>query len=198
MRKLYIADTHFFHDNVLKFDNRPYCSMDEMLEDMKRRWNENVTNADHVYIAGDIVWRMGPETERYLRTLNGNLHLIVGNHDHFIKSNNFAKRFEEIVYYKKITDTDGVHERPVIISHYYMPFYETHYYNGVLVHGHSHMTTESEYERRITADLKMAGFKMDVYNVGCTLPYMDYAPQTLEAIIKGYNRWIEQNRREDN
>lgn len=198
MRKLYISDTHFFHGNILKFDNRPYHDMNEMLDDMKRRWNQSVTNADHVYIAGDFVWRMGPEAERFLRGLNGNLHLIVGNHDRFIKSKNFAKRFEEIVLYKKMTDTDGVSERPVIISHYYIPFYDTHYYNGVLIHGHSHATAEAVFEWRITEELKTAGFKMAVYNVGCMLPYMNYAPQTLEAIIKGYDKWVEQNRREDN
>lgn len=191
MKKFYISDTHFFHDYALRFDNRPYSNMDEMLDDMMKRWNSRVSNADHVYIAGDFVWHMGPEAEAYMRKLNGNLHLIIGNHDRFIKNKRFTKRFEEIVYYKEMRDTDGEAEHPIVICHYYIPYYNTHRYHGILIHGHSHNTDESKFERSITEENRLAGFKPEIYNVGCMLPYMDYAPRTLQEIKSRYKEFSE-------
>ena len=57
----------------------------------------------------------------------------------------------------------------VILSHYYMPFYENHYYGSVLLHGHSHMSPESDLERQITANLISQGITERIYNIGCML-----------------------------
>lgn len=197
-RKLYISDLHLFHKNVTKsgknFDDRPYQDLDEMHEDLLKRWNESVTNADHVYVLGDIVWKFNSsnqeEVMRLLKAMNGNIHLITGNHD-ICKSAVFKSRFEEIVPYKKGEDTAHGTTRNVVMSHYYMPFYEKHYYNGILLHGHSHNTDESDMERAITKFLNDNSFPAEIYNVGCMYPYMNYAPKTLEQIIDGYNQWME-------
>lgn len=191
-RKLYISDLHLFHKNVTKsgknFDNRPYENIEEMNEDILRRWNGAVTNADHVYILGDMIWNFNSENQeeamRVLNTMNGNLHLILGNHDR-INSAIFKKRFEEIVHYKKITDTAFGQEKTVILSHYYIPFYESHYHDSILLHGHSHNTEEAAMERAITDSLKEKNIPVEIYNVGCMYPYMDYTPRTLEEIING-------------
>lgn len=200
-RKLYISDLHLFHKNVTKagknFDNRPYEDIEEMNADILKRWNENVTRADHVYICGDLVWRFNDankeEVIKVLKEMNGNLHLILGNHDK-ITSPIFKKRFEEIVNYKKVTDSLDGKQVQVIMSHYYMPFYERHYHDSVLIHGHSHITEEAELERKISKYLNEHNFPIKAFNVGCMYPYMDYAPKTLQQISDGYNAWVgEQN-----
>lgn len=195
-RKLYISDLHLFHKSVTKagkdFDNRPYQNIEEMNEDILQKWNSAVTNADHVYILGDLIWRFNENNKEaamtLLKNLNGNLHLILGNHD---RSNNaiFKKRFEEITHYKKLVDILNGNERTVILSHYYIPFYEGHYHNSILLHGHSHNTEEAKVERKITECLNQHGFQVEIYNVGCMYPYMNYAPKTLEQIVCGYNQW---------
>ena len=76
----------------------------------------------------------------------------------------------------------------VILSHYYMPFYENHYYGSVLLHGHSHMSPESDLERQITANLISQGITERIYNIGCMYPYMDYTPRTLEEIIRSAHK----------
>ena len=96
--------------------------------------------------------------------------------------------FQEITSYKKIHDS--LQEKPqlVILSHYYMPFYENHYYGSVLLHGHSHMSPESDLERQITANLISQGITERIYNIGCMYPYMDYTPRTLEEIIRSAHK----------
>lgn len=107
-RTLYISDLHLFHKNVTRagknFDNRPYKNIEEMNDDILKRWNNSVTNVDHVYICGDLIWKFNndnrDEAMRILQEMNGNLHLIVGNHDK-VKSQLFKKRFEEIVFIRE-------------------------------------------------------------------------------------------------
>ena len=57
MRNLYISDLHIFHNNVLSFDNRPFKDMDEMIDEIIKRWNNAVEPCDHVYVLGDMFWR---------------------------------------------------------------------------------------------------------------------------------------------
>lgn len=191
--KFCIADMHLWHDNVLLFDNRPFPNCDVMAQEIKEKWNEHVPKNADVYILGDVVWKFSKEVAQYLKSLNGTKHLIKGNHDKF-NSAEFKSVFAEIVPYKKITDVVNGQSRQIIMSHYYMPFYEGHYHNSILLHGHSHITKESDYERKITKYLQEQGFPMAVYNVGCMYPYMDYTPRTIEEIISGYNKWEKEQR----
>lgn len=50
----YISDLHLGHENVIRFDNRPFDSVEEMNETLVNNWNSVVTNADHVYHLGDF------------------------------------------------------------------------------------------------------------------------------------------------
>lgn len=202
-RKLYISDLHLFHKNVTKagrdFDKRPYMDLEEMHSDILLKWNQAVTNADHVFILGDFVWKFTAdnrdEVMKMLKEMNGNLHLIIGNHDK-IKDGNFKKRFEEIVHYKRVDDVLDGENRTVIMSHYYMPLYEQHYRGAILLHGHSHNSSESDMEREITELVKSKGFSpVEIYNIGCMYPYMDYTPRTLQEIVDGYHKYNLKNLR---
>ena len=45
-RKLYIADWHYAHANILAFDNRPFKTVEEMNEELVKRWNATVNPGD--------------------------------------------------------------------------------------------------------------------------------------------------------
>ena len=193
-RKLYISDLHLGHINVTKkgknFDGRGFRDLDEMHEFITKKWNTNVSNADHVYCLGDIAWKVNNQNLDYykeiIKGLNGNIHLILGNHDKFV-NDRFKKLFEEVVPYKEVADEVNGANKRVILSHYYMPFYNHHYRNAVMLHGHSHNSAESDMERKITGMLNRQGFSCEIYNVGCMYPYIDYAPRTLQYIVDNYD-----------
>ena len=185
MSNFYISDLHLFHRNVLYFDNRPFKDVDEMTEVIVSNWNNAVGRGDHVYVLGDMFWKNPQGAVKVLNFLNGNIHLVKGNHD-FINNATYKKFFVEIVDSKKVKDTANGEKITVILSHYYMPFYDSHYHGGILLHGHSHVTKEADEERRITKELIQRGFPMKVYNIGCMYDYMDYTPRTLEEIINRY------------
>mgnify|MGYP000093234704 FL=1 len=184
MAVLFTSDTHFFHNNVLRFDNRPWNTMEDMCNEMLKRWNSKVSKDDTVYILGDYTWKQGDEHIEFLKKLNGHKRLVLGNHDFRNASRKYKDLFEAIKDYDdiKVTLQNGEVKR-CILSHYFMPFYNAHYYGSILLHGHSHNTKEHYEELRIAKELNDKGFTNQIYNVGCML--WNYEPVTLDEILTG-------------
>lgn len=183
-RTLFIGDAHFGHENVIKFDNRPFESVKEMDEELIKRWNNKVKPGDLVYILGDFIWKTrNDDAPTLLKRLNGQKILIKGNHDRFLHNAKAKKLLAGIKDYDLIHVTleDGT-LTSVFLSHYYTPFYIGHHYGGVHLHAHSHVTAEADEERLMTQQLKDKGFKVRIFNIGCM--YWNYEPVTLDEILK--------------
>lgn len=76
----FTSDNHFYHQNVIKYCKRPYLSVEEMNEDLVRKWNEVVRPDDTVYILGDFALAFRA-VEIFPMRLMGNKILVPGNHD---------------------------------------------------------------------------------------------------------------------
>lgn len=188
--KYYIADLHFGHKNVIKFDNRPYSSTEEMDRDLICRWNNVVKKTDEVYILGDMFWK-NEGAEEILRQLNGAKFLIRGNHCRV--NSKMSKYFVWIKEYAEIKDGKDT----VILCHYPILFYKHSYDpNVVMLCGHVHMTKENdmlnEFVYRIR-ERRLGEFENrgQIINVGCMLPYMNYTPRTLDNLKNDV--WMYQN-----
>ena len=107
----YIADMHFGHKNVLRFDNRPFAEADLMDEVLIHNWNERVTDEDTVYVLGDAFWKNEENSVKIIQRLNGHKHLIRGNHDRVHGRLQF--HWESIEQYAEINDGNTL----VIMSH---------------------------------------------------------------------------------
>ena len=82
MGKLFIySDSHFGHANIIHYANRPYASVEEMNEDLIKRWNETVSPDDMVIHLGDFGFGPIDRQRRIFERLNGEKRLILGNHD---------------------------------------------------------------------------------------------------------------------
>lgn len=180
----FTSDLHFGHENVIRFDNRPFNAVEEMDEEMIKRWNAKVGKGDIVYVLGDFIWKAATnEAVSIIRRLNGQIILIKGNHDRFLHNAAAKKALAGIKDYDDICVTleDGTTRR-CILSHYFIPFYNGHRYQAIHLHGHSHFTEESAEEVRITTELNEKGYDLKIYNVGCM--YWNYTPVTLDEILE--------------
>ena len=138
----FIADTHFGHANMLKFEDeaghrvRPHFStLAEMNEALILNWNAVVATEDKVYHLGDVCFG-GIETVRsVLPRLNGKKRLILGNHDR-VKGHELWKYFQDIDLWKNFDEHDFV------ATH--IPILPSQFRGGVKynVHGHIHRTPD--------------------------------------------------------
>ena len=77
----FISDTHFYHENIIKYASRPFNSIEEMNETLIKNWNEKVNPTDIVYHLGDVGLCSKELLEGMLSRLNGKIYLVRGNHD---------------------------------------------------------------------------------------------------------------------
>ena len=63
MSVFFLADTHFGDGNILRYENRPFATVEEMDRELIRRWNEKMGAGDTVFHLGDFSAR-GEEEDR--------------------------------------------------------------------------------------------------------------------------------------
>lgn len=178
MNVFFTSDHHFGHKNIIKYDERPFTSVEEMNETMIERWNSVVGPRDLVYHVGDLSFLNLEGTQKIVQRLNGLICLIEGNHDR-ARSKTWwkktgihvvEKRSREVNYIVNdyIFDILVQHE-PVLdempISHLQQKKYK------VQINGHVHTSW-------ITKNWKEILF----INVG--VPVWDYYPVSVEQIKK--------------
>lgn len=76
----FTSDQHYYHMNVIRYCGRPHENIEEMNEDLVRRWNEVVRPDDTVYCLGDFSMAFRA-VEIFSSRLMGNKILVPGNHD---------------------------------------------------------------------------------------------------------------------
>lgn len=72
------SDSHFGHDKIRGYCNRPFKTVEEMDETIISNWNKLVAYNDTVFHLGDFAFR---NPELYKGRLNGTIIHIKGNHD---------------------------------------------------------------------------------------------------------------------
>lgn len=76
----FTSDTHYWHQNVIRYCSRPHKTVEEMNEDLILRWNSIVKPEDTVYVLGDFSLAFRA-VELYTKRLMGTKILVPGNHD---------------------------------------------------------------------------------------------------------------------
>ena len=190
--EFFIADTHFHHENVIKFDKRPFASLEEMNQVLIKNWNSVIQPNDHIYILGDFCWKTAQDEayKELIKILHGHKHLIKGNHDPLKWTMTYSKYFESIDDYKEIK-VNGYH---LILSHYPLLCFKADYNDNCwMLHGHVHITQENDFIQQWTRQLVKREHnpgenRGQIMNVGCMMPWMKYTPQPLDTIIDAWKK----------
>lgn len=136
MTTYFTSDTHFGHEKVIEYCNRPYTSAHQMDEALITNWNENVQPTDEVYILGDVFFHKMTDAMNIIKRLNGIKHLILGNHDKVIAKNQaLMMMFDHIHPELYHTNIDGVE---VAMSHYPLLSWKNASRGAFMLHGHCH------------------------------------------------------------
>lgn len=137
----FTSDTHFGHKNIIKFSNRPFDDADHMNEEMIRTWNSYVGEDDDVYHDGDFSLTNSNTTHSILERLNGNIHLITGNHEKSVlKSGKCKERFVWIKPYHEFY----IGKQFIVLCHYGMRVWNKSHHGSWMLYGHSHDSMEHE------------------------------------------------------
>ena len=184
MRNYCISDLHFFHDNIIRYCNRPFKTTQEMNDTIINNINEVVQEDDILWCLGDwmkmpyptcevnpIRWSIALAKTRYTIRCK-NIMFAFGNHDKEIrKYKEFQYLFTECkdYYIRKLYNkfilmlhrTDRMCDKEVIFK------FNNMFKNGIVLHGHVHNNS----------DLTWQNMCVEVN---------DYKPVDLESLVNNH------------
>lgn len=129
MKTFVISDTHFGHENIIRYCNRPYKSVEEMDTDLIMKWNSIVGPEDRVIHNGDYMfYKTDPG---YFDHLNGQKELVKGNHDKHSVMKLGWKAIHDVLEFN--------HGSKRIVMHHYPYESWNHMFHGSIhLYGHVH------------------------------------------------------------
>lgn len=113
----FTSDHHFYHNNILEFEDRPYETLEEMHEGLIATWNATINKDDIVYHLGDFVFGGYDKWTNILSQLNGKKRLVKGNHD----QSKIVRKLNREGWF------DEYHEVGTYIKHQKYQLWLTHY-----------------------------------------------------------------------
>jgi calcineurin-like phosphoesterase family protein len=172
----FISDFHVGHENVIRFDGRPFENVGEMHEALISNWNRVVGDEDIVFYLGDLSMRCHISTVKwFVEQLNGKIHFLMGNHDKYREIRNLG-RFEKIWGDDDVQGAGKIQVRDetvkggwqhIEMSHYPILSWNKHHHSAWHLHGHCHQS--------LTKNPDMSWYyKRKVMDVGCN--GLDYTP----------------------
>jgi len=174
----FTADTHFYHDAILKYCNRPFANIEEMNETIIDNWNKVVDKNDIVYHLGDFGFVKKSNEDKFIKIfnrLNGQKNLVLGNHDENVCVINDVLKWNNIYIKKKIK----INDKYYVLNHEPMLSWNASFHGSRHLHGHTHGT------------IKPRGYAFDV-----GVDSWNFTPiniDTVEEFISKQERYIENN-----
>ena len=204
-KTFFTSDLHFGHNKDFLYKPRGFDNIEEHDDTVIENWNSVVSKDDTVYVLGDIM--MGNDTEnsiRKLNRLNGNIIILLGNHD----TNNKLIEYAKCRNVKFIRDTDRniVPLYAQIVKDGKWSFYCSHYptfmtgnflHNDhlpkkIALHGHSHSQDKYEY-----LEYGCYNIALDAHNNTPVL-LEDIKEDLRNEFSKRHNEWREDRNKELN
>lgn len=179
-----IADTHFSHNNIIKYCNRPYANINDMNMDIVEKWNSVVQPNDIVFHLGDVGFGLKEKLLPLVTRLNGYKFLLRGNHDYSRGIFYWSElRFENVYKKGEITLEQFLNDIAYLedeeaknfvgnLDHVIFSHYPIECNDEILnIHGHIH-------------NIPLDTTKYNPDNHYCvSVEMIDYTPKTLRSIL---------------
>lgn len=133
-RTFFTSDTHFYHESIIKFCNRPFDSVEDMNEKLIENWNSVVGKKDSVFHLGDFCFGGANKWNEMIDRLNGKIYLILGNHDMQNYNKKSLEKFKQVETQMII----NIQKQKIILNHYPFLCYPGSYNNDLQFFGHVH------------------------------------------------------------
>lgn len=132
----FTSDYHLYHENVIKFDGRPFTSIEEMHRIIRENHNSVVGQDDIVIYLGDLAFINNPRLVlKFLESLNGTFVLVRGNHDKLLQDHAFKSSTLLIGDLLEVTLGPEDH---FVCCHYPMVVWNRSHHGSFHVFGHVH------------------------------------------------------------
>lgn len=168
----FTSDLHLGHNAIIKMQNRPFASVDEMNGALIHHINACVKPNDTLYLLGDVSHQLpADESNALIKRIHGKKILLLGNHD--VTGNPESCQYDTALFkwvgpYLKI-NREGLN---IVMMHYPLLAWQKAAAGAVMLHGHIHAGPAYN-----TAN-QQAGIRR--YDVG--VDANDYYPVSLEQI----------------
>lgn len=179
--KIYLtSDLHFGHDREFIWKVRGYDSVEHMNTRQVEKWNAIVDSDDDVYVLGDVM--LGdPKNIEYVRRLNGEIHIVLGNHDTLTREQ----------MYRELPNVVEIAEIGIRLKYKKYHFVLTHY---------PMLTGNLEKESLKQMSLNLYGHTHQLTNFYMDLPYLYHVgvdshngyPVALDDIIIDMNQKVQE------
>jgi len=202
MKTFVTSDHHFYHSNMITWKNMqrrypfnsqpgiekgtPEFSREILMVDTLRmnetlisNWNSVVGKNDLVYHLGDIAFASANKIREIVERLNGNIHLIIGNHEKWKVLKNIKDLFVGVDNYKEIKYSYDSKVYHICMMHYPIQQWNRMHYNSMMLCGHSHGTVEH--------DVRNGHIK---YDVGVDTDFANFYPILLDNIILNTKKMV--------
>lgn len=148
MNRVFVtSDTHFGHENIIRYSNRPFRDWRAMGEALIERWNARVAEGDTVFFLGDFAMGPGAKPEyviEVLNRLNGDIRIIRGNHDQPSKYGPGLRSVIETSSLKHVdVFDDQIHDEKIdgkdfVMCHFPLADWDGKHHGSIHLHGHTH------------------------------------------------------------
>lgn len=142
-RLWFTSDTHFFHENIIKYCNRPFDNKFLMNQALIDNWNSKIKPGDTVFHLGDFALTASTkEMDTLLNELNGVKYLIIGNHEkNALQKEYIRNQWDGIYDIAEIFVPDEeitYKEQHIIMCHYPMIVWNASHRGSWQLFGHVH------------------------------------------------------------
>lgn len=133
----FTSDLHIKHKNILRFTDRPCRNLDHMEEMIIEDWNKDIKKGDVVYHLGDLCFGKPVDAVSFISKLNGEIHLLKGNHCNKVMQNELRKLPNVYAYDSPYHEIKFM-KKKIVLCHYPIYCWNGERYGAYMLHGHCH------------------------------------------------------------